>query len=421
MSPSVTASGYQHVVVSGSPYERGTMHGKQAIEKIRTNIQRYKHSASSTLPNSDICATFIRNVYLPAIEKDFVAGLEEMRGIADGAEVDLSDIILLNARYDLARLQGTSKVGECTSMAYLQDRGAEMDEVYVAQNWDMSSWLYDEDTIIVLESHNPAADNESSPSTIIALTEAGQLARSGMNSCGLGLCANSLWSNEDASLEQPISESKPVLPFTLARRMFLECGNFAAGLKAVCSFPRHVSGNVIVGTREGVAIDVELTPSSYFTLSPQVPLSLPGSSTSTILTHANHFVSPAMQSRPDILDTYTGGSSLFRDRRLLGLVSKDLAIDEPPIVESPRDARTIDSIKRAFADHAGFPRSLCEHEDKGEQKYGAVTGNTMTVASVIYDLQKLEMHICKGNPCCGTWITYRISKERKGNVLGFKL
>ncbi|KAE8443880.1 hypothetical protein EG329_001289 [Mollisiaceae sp. DMI_Dod_QoI] len=348
---------------------------------------------------------------MPAIEKHFREGLEEMKGIAEGAEVPLSNIILLNARYDLARVQGESKVGECTSMAYIQET-PDLDGtplVYVAQNWDMSSWLHDLDTIIVLESHNPEADNVSSPSTIIALTEAGQLARSGLNSCGLGLCANSLWSNEDASLNQVISEPKPSLPFTLARRMFLECGNFAAGLKALCSFPRHVSGNIIVGSSSGIAIDFELTPSSYFALYPN-DFSLAPNSAISILTHANHFVSTAMQARSDILDTYPGGSSLFRDRRLLKLVSKDLINESMSSIKNSvaKDSNPIESIKRAFSDHAGFPRSLCEHANKGEQKFGGVTGDTMTVASVIYDLRNLEMHICKGNPCRGRWVTYSI-------------
>lgn len=65
-------------------------------------------------------------------------------------------------------------------------------------------------------------------------------------------------------------------------------------------------------------------------------------------------------------------------------------------------------IKKAFGDHAGFPRSLCEHVEKGEQKYGKTTEDTMTVASVTYDLKRLEMHVCKGNPCVGSWKVYSI-------------
>lgn len=61
----------------------------------------------------------------------------------------------------------------------------------------------------------------------------------------------------------------------------------------------------------------------------------------------------------------------------------------------------VSDIRKAFSDHAGHPRSLCEHAEKGEQKYGKTTEDTLTVASVIYDLKNLEMHVCKGNPCLG--------------------
>ena len=320
------SSGYQRVVVSGTPFERGRMHGLKAADKIRTNIQRY--STSPSLPAPDVCSHYIQDLYLPAIETHFPEGLEEMKGMADGAEVPLADIVLLNARYDLSRVQTNSVtqsfVGECTSMAHIHESLADDEEtpsVFIAQNWDMSSWLHDLDTIIILEIQNSEGDNLTTPKTIIALTEAGQLARSGMSSAGVALCANSLWSNEDSAHPTAPGGSQAFLPFTLSRRMFLECGNFAAGLKTLCSFPRHVSRNIIVGSSSGIAMDLEITPSTYFPLHPEGLLT-GSTSRSSLLTHANHFVSPAMQGRPDIHDTYPGGSSLFRDRQLYSLLEK---------------------------------------------------------------------------------------------------
>ena len=405
--------GYQHVVVTGTQFERGRMHGMQTADKIRTNIQRYRESAS--LPPSDICSRYIQDIYLPAIEMYFQEGLEEMRGIAEGAGVQLADIILLNARYDLSRVRTGSDaqtfVGECTSMAYIHEsltEGENRSSVYVAQNWDMSSWLHDLDTIIVLEIRNSEGDDIGTPATIITLTEAGQLARSGMTSAGVALCANSLWSNEDA-ITQPVSSTQTTfLPFTLARRMFLECGNIAAGLKILCSFPRNVSGNVIVASSSGIAVDLEISPSSHFTLYPKT-MPVRSMSYSSLLTHANHYVSPVMQSSSDIHDTYPGGSSLFRDVRLKSILEKEAFVSKS---KSHGGEIGIPAIRRAFADHAGYPRSLCEHADKGDQKYGKTTGDTMTVASVIYDLKNLQMHVCKGNPCGGSWKVYNIGKTK---------
>ena len=53
-----------------------------------------------------MCERIINEVYTPGIERYFPEALDEMRGIADGAGVELNQIIFLNARYDLARVRG---------------------------------------------------------------------------------------------------------------------------------------------------------------------------------------------------------------------------------------------------------------------------------------------------------------------------
>ncbi|KAF3387899.1 hypothetical protein DPV78_012334 [Talaromyces pinophilus] len=465
---------YQHVVVSGTPWERGTSHGTQARSKIQTNVNRYK--TSSFLPPREDCVRYINESYLPAIQALFPDGLEEMKGIASGALVELQDVLLLNARYDLARLTG-HKVGECTSVSYLGPDGSAI----VAQNWDMSAWLHDLDTIIILESHmnptdEPDSATSSGPRRIIALTEAGQLARSGMNSRGLGLCANSLWTSEDGI------PFRPCLPHSLARSMYLHCPNFAAGLKAISTFPRHVSGNLMVASLD-LAMDIELTPSRKYTLHPEaVDIGHGPDNFNLLITHANHYNHPALThadiSRP--IDTYPGGSSLFRDKRLARLLKtylrysmKDLVLSRieeqklqvsttkrlsppatPPVKEHnagrievgdrlnlapevqpdinlknlsssqqiSQHVLTVKDLKTAFSDHASYPRSLCEHAEKGAERYGAASSGdqTMTVACVIYDLREGEMHVSTGNPCQGehAWRKFAIKMEvaTKSNI-----
>lgn len=433
---------YQHVVVKGTPFERGHSHGQQVKQKIHLNIERYK--SASIMPAWYRCSEYIRTSYLPAIEQIFPTGLWEMQGIAAGAEVSLEEIVFLNARYDLTRASGR-KVGECTSLALHGSDGSAI----VAQNWDMAAWLHDLDTIIVLESHLEASEY-AQPKRIIGLTEAGQLMRSGMNSRGLGLCANSLWTNEDTT-----PANQQYLPFTLARAMYLQCSTFAAGLKVLSTFPRHVSGNLMAGSLE-IALDLELSPTQKFVLHEQ-PLSagLEGNHYN-FLTHANHFDHPAMASASAhrVQDTYPGGSSLFRAVRLTSAVKSRLAhrdnlrTDGKPSAmpkrrhgtafpPSPADdegcsdiefnlkdatkgklqpaveARAVEALRTAFSDHASFPRSLCEHTSESLDRYGASSYGepTMTVACVIYDLARGEMHLSKGNPCKRFWSTYAIEME----------
>ncbi|KAJ5964955.1 Peptidase C45 acyl-coenzyme A:6-aminopenicillanic acid acyl-transferase [Penicillium vulpinum] len=243
---------FQHVVVHGLPYDRGFSYGEQTKEKIQRNVTYYKQPGKLG-PWSSV-SRVIHNCYIPGLQRYWPSGWEEMRGVAAGAGVTIEDIVMLNARYDLSHVkfevvsetpateesktveaipeisQETPTIGvggeesnameisepitekksateekpvdekeqvevaeECTSAIILSPATRDR-VVFTAQNWDMSHRLVTEDAIIYLEIHPDASENIPS---MFLVTEAGQLGRSGCNSAGLGLTANSLQSNID--------------------------------------------------------------------------------------------------------------------------------------------------------------------------------------------------------------------------------
>ncbi|KAH8807655.1 peptidase C45 acyl-coenzyme A:6-aminopenicillanic acid acyl-transferase [Xylogone sp. PMI_703] len=445
VTPSVTGSSnttassytstYQHIVVSGSAYERGYQHGVQAASKVIFNINYY-NVRSSDMPPADVRTFYIEQVYLPAITQYWQEGLEEMQGIADGAGVELADVVLLNSRYDLSRVaRQMAKDKIADDNKFPSEVGASitagvdvvippLPRVFIAQNWDMSAWLLENDTIIILESHDPEGDDVVRPRKVITLTEAGQLARSGMNSTGLALCANSLWSSQDlgslhiqeknvgavAKVSKPIKQ-KPYLPISLSRRMFLGCGIMSAGLRSLYNAPYHMSSNIVIGSRDGLAMDLEMTPKQHFILYPSVVAQSKGYRTEMV-THANHFVSPAFVSRDHIHCTYGGGSSLFRDIRLRTLLEIRAEQKLQLFTDMENALLGVEDLKAAFSDHASYPNSLCEHQTQENRRkngfYGQPERSTVTVACVVYDVANQEMHVCKGNPCIGRWVTYTL-------------
>ncbi|TVY83059.1 hypothetical protein LSUE1_G003614 [Lachnellula suecica] len=156
----------------------------------------------------------------------------------------LADVVLLNASYDLSLVYETSTqeqtAGGFTSMAYIHEPNANDEEpqsVFISRNWNISPRLFNDNTIIIIEIRNSEAGTIFAPKTILSLTEADQLARSGINSCGIASCPNSLWSSEDSKNTLPELKTKATLPFTLARLMFLECGNYAASPRTLVLFP----------------------------------------------------------------------------------------------------------------------------------------------------------------------------------------
>ncbi|KAJ6010275.1 hypothetical protein N7499_004322 [Penicillium canescens] len=409
---------YQHIVVEGTPYERGLSHGIQVSEKVRANIEYYK--LPGKLPHWSISSKIIETVYFPAFQKFYPAGLEEIRGIADGAGVKVEDVIMLNARYDLGRCMYRLQEGgnipqeldghdECTS-GFFPPKAVASGHALAVHNWDMSSHLYKQDLIIYLEVH--PEPSEDRPSMFI-LTEAGQLIRSGMNSAGMSVTANSLLSSEDyvpvSHIDQDgvyheVKSPKPVLPLSVARRLFLDYSNYADGLVAVNAFPRHVSGNLHVSTADGFAMAMEVAPSRIYKFY--------GNIDDHYLVHSNHFLSPEFLSRDHVFDRYPGGSSWFRCLQAEKGVRADCAVGR----------LTSEKIRAAFSDHMAYPESLCNHPNLNQKNTpsAVLTGYTskqnMTVAFVVYNLSERIVTVCKGPPCQGVLQKFKLQQKSQPKV-----
>jgi len=365
------------------------------------------------------------------LQKYYPTGLDELQGIADGAGLPLSDIVMLNARYDLARImnqlsseptnaliahhrskQSEDNANECTSAFFTPD-ATESGHSIAAQNWDMSTHLYDHDLCIYLEVHPDPSEGRPS---MFCLTEAGQLIRTGMNSVGLAVTANSLLCTDDYV---PISytdkngvyhEVTPrlVLPLTLARRIFLEYSIYSEGLVAINSMPRHVSGNLHVSTGDGFGMALEVTPDRIYKVY--------GNIDDNYVLHTNHFLHEGFSGRDNVKDRYPGGSSWFRLQQL-----------EKGLRRYKDRKLTPKLIKTAFSDHLSYPESLCSHPNLEQRNTpsNALTGYTsrlgQTVAFVIYNLTLKTVTVCKGGPCQGVLQEFQLLDNRakviKGQVL----
>lgn len=347
---------------------------------------------------------------------------------------------MLNGRYDLGRLahklqkqdhkQDTSKtdkndvhtnanghtngnsqmshdhVQECTSAFFFPEAMAS-GEALACQNWDMDSHLYHDDLAVYLEVHPDPSENRPS---MFCLTEVGQLIRTGMNSAGLAVTANSILCTDDyvpvshTDAEGIRHEMTPqlVLPITLARRLFLEYDNFSDGLVAINTMPCHVSGNLHVSTAEGFGMGLEKTPTRVYRVYAK--------NDDRFVLHTNHILAEGYTGRDDSNDRYPGGSSWFRVQRLERGVRK----------HAKSGMLTNHIIHAAFSDHLGYPESLCCH-DIGKTRSspthvlaGYTSINHSTVANVIYNLATRTIIVCKGPPCKGVFEEFHLKEARKG-------
>src|SRR5271169_2280695 len=97
-SPSSTASVTSmtlRIRVAGTPYERGRQYGTQARDRVRLSVQAYQrvfaHYAGWDWPDVRRAAAGFE----APIAAFRPAYLDEMRGIADGAGLDLADVLAI--------------------------------------------------------------------------------------------------------------------------------------------------------------------------------------------------------------------------------------------------------------------------------------------------------------------------------------
>ena len=199
------------IEVSGSPEMRGRQYGEAARERIKLGISHYEDQLGrSALTRTDIRA--LVGAFVPAIAAFDPTYVPEMRGIADGANVDFEDIVLLNARTEILKLgarkrkQATTDGDlECTGVVVTGEATADGRLIH-AQNWD---WKVEcAETAVVLK-----IARDDGPD-ILTFTEAGGLARSGFNAAGIAITANYLQSNRDYS--------QSGVPLALIRRKVLQ-------------------------------------------------------------------------------------------------------------------------------------------------------------------------------------------------------
>jgi isopenicillin-N N-acyltransferase like protein len=295
--------------------------------------------------NGDGIAALVR-AYLPVIERFDPAYIEEMRGIAAGAELPFEDVALLNARTEILKLAQhpelrahLTEAEGCTGVVAMPSATVDRSLIH-AQTWDWKAECVE--TAVVLHIRNDDGPD------ILTVTEAGGLARSGLNSAGVAITANYLQSDRDY---RDIG-----VPLALIRRKVLEQQHVALAMRAVYAAPKSASNNMIVSHCGGVAIDFECAPDETFTVMPEHGL----------LVHANHWVSPVALGK--LKDTGIAGTpcTLYRDLRVRELLTPAIGAITPR------------HIKESLFDDFGTPWSVCR-----PPRPGLDGGMTASVAMVV--------------------------------------
>jgi len=337
--------------LSGTPRGRGRQYGEAAAERIRRSADIYLTAFCRQGLGKDRVSVLV-DTLLPIIDRFEPAYLEEMRGIAEGARCPLEHVVVVNARTELlaqARL-ATAEPDGCTGVVVLPE--ASGGAVIHAQNWDWRAECAETGVVLRIRSDEGPA--------LLTFTEAGGLARCGLNAAGIGLTANFLGSDRDGR--------RPGVPLVLLRRRVLESPHFALAIQAVYATPKWVSNNVMLSHAGGAALDIESAPDDSFLLQPEAGL----------LVHANHFEHPSALAKLRDTGLATTPDSAYRAQRVRGLLATN------------RGRIDVADVKAALFDDFGTPFSVCRPPRP------AATGDNLSASVMMVVMQPGEgwMDIC---------------------------
>lgn len=342
------------VRVEGSYGEMGVAYGRRMAELVDRNLQDYLRRFRDVAGLGDADVRRWGDTYR-SVARGYDPSIEAMlTGIADGAGQAPEHIFALNARTEI--LYGTApNDGDCTSAAVLPSHTAD-GHVVLGQNWD---WHPEQEELTFL-----LQTRDEEGFTVLTLTEAGMVAKSGLNSAGIGVCANLLVSDRDRGGEG--------VPYHLLLRGVLQARTMADAIAAAVGHPRISSGNLLIADAGGEAIDLEVAPGDFGYLLP----------TDGLITHSNHFLSGV-----PVGDLKKGQSALtlLRPERARHLL-------EPALAE--RSVTTKD-LQQVFRDHYSFPNSICRHLDERVPQRERIC----SVYSIIMDLTERRFAIAQHPPC----------------------
>ena len=341
------------VEVSGGAFERGRLHGGRARSRVELSLANYARLFSFNGMAWDEAQR------RSAGYRDLIGGfdaalLEEMEGIAHGAERPFSEILALNARTEVlppSFLTGAD-AGECTAIAVSPPASA-TGETLLAQNWD---WIGSQREALIL-----LRVGEGTEPACLTLTEAGMLAKIGFNSCGVGVCLNILRSVFDGA--------HAGVPVHVLLRALLKCTSVCDAVEFASKLSFGGSSNILMADRGGEAASLEFSPKGLRVVHAE----------GATLCHTNHFVHPEAA---DWQATFvTNLSTIPR-------------LDRARQHAASRAKHGLEDLKRLLRDESAGLLSICRKPDRSLPPEARIE----SVASVIMQLERGVMHVAPDVP-----------------------
>ncbi len=231
----------QVITLEGSPYERGVCHGRLMREAIGEALslweRAYVQDAFGMSRAEFALEVERRTDFYPAIKRWTPDLLDELKGIADGADADFREVYAFNLADECYELEGLPRPERCSSIGVWRSESL---PPLVAQTLDIEPFWDGLQTV------QRIVDPDGSSATLV-LAYPGLIGMNGMSGRGFGLCMNSL---------SELASARSGLPVTMVIRGALAAADLDAAVRFLTDVPHATGQNYLLASDEGV-VDLE--------------------------------------------------------------------------------------------------------------------------------------------------------------------
>lgn len=348
------------IAVSGSHHSMGQQIGEACREQVSHSIHNSRRLLEESYDSLQLDwegALIQARKYLPFAEERYPQYVDEIRGMAEGANVSFGDLVVVNAME--AVTMDALHLTKCTSMAVNQDRTTN-GTVLVAHNED---WIPEDEPDVYLIQARP--DHEP---PFLAMTYGGLLPNIGFNAYGIAQCCDSVYP----------TDSRIGIPRLVVSRAVLAAATPSEAIRMMLIPQRAAGYNHLLVHESGEIYSVEVSARQFAILYAH----------DGVMVHTNHFLDGQMrrvESEPDEL--ISTRVRYFRAQRLLNQTQE----------------HSIRSLQHIQKDHMNHPDSICNHATQGDP-----LDREKTVTALTIDLTNRRMSATWGNPCENIFTTYQL-------------
>ena len=346
-----------HITLRGSPFEIGKQYGRAARQRIVQHLANQKAIITGLHPEDPQWWVAEARSYLPFYEDLAPHLLEEMEGLARGAELSFNDILLLNLRDEVVSTRAIASEA-CTSFG-CSGALTRSGEPILGQTKDTAA--VSADLYVVMAMYQKGRPD------LLQMAYAGEVAAFGLSSAGMSCLGNSIYVK---------GRSRGKLPAEPVRRLVLEAESTEAVLALLDKYGIGTPGSLTIGDSTGRTIALESTDHGHAVVE----------ATDDLLVHTNHIDSPLRLY--EAYDEPERMASHRRQERLTALLAAESGRLTAPLA------------MRCLMDHANYPRSICRHSSG--------PGDIQTTAALVVEPVAGRLHAIRGQACCGWPATYSL-------------